>query len=304
MQMRDFLIDKIYKLAEKNKDVILISNEQGAQSLDKFRRDLPNQFINAGISEQNIISVAAGLSKFKKKVFVYSIASFITLRSFEQIKIDLNIMNLPVVIFGVGASCSYDTAGPTHHSIDDVSILRTLKNINLFSPTDNNVLENIFNTLKLKPRLSYLRLDRMNLNIISKKKIKIKNTFQIFGKKTNNAIISTGYATHMMNELRIDLLKKNTNFTLIDIFQIKPLNEKKLQLYLKDFKNVIVVEEHTTNGGIGSIISEIKSDFDLKFRLKRFGIKDKNLYTYNSRDKIYKNNHIDKNSIEKIINKL
>jgi transketolase len=301
MQMRDFLIDKIYKLAEKDKDVILISNEQGAQSLDKFRSDLPNQFINAGISEQNIISVAAGLSKFKKKVFIYSIASFITLRSFEQIKIDLNIMNLPVVIFGVGASCSYDTAGPTHHSIDDVSILRTLKNINLFSPTDNNVLENIFNTLKRKPKLSYLRLDRMNLNIISKKNIKIKNTFQIFGKKTKNAIISTGYATHIMNELRVDLLKKNINFTLIDIFQIKPLNEKQLQLYLKDFKNVIVVEEHTINGGIGSIISEIKSDFNLKFRLKRLGIKDKNLYTYNSRDKIYKNNQIDKNSIKKII---
>ena len=304
MQMRDFLIDKIYKLAKKNKDVILISNEQGAQSLDKFRRDLPNQFINAGISEQNIISVAAGLSKFKKKVFIYSISSFITLRSFEQIKIDLNIMNLPVVIFGVGASCSYDTAGPTHHSIDDISILRTLKNINLYSPTDNNILENIFNNLKQKPKLSYLRLDRMNLNIISKKNINIKNTFQIFGKKAKNAIISTGYATHKMNELRIDLLKKNINFTLIDIFQIKPLNEKKLKLYIKDFKNIFVVEEHTKNGGIGSIISEIKSDFDLKFRLKRFGIKDKNLYTYDSRDKIYQNNQIDKNSIKKLISKL
>ena len=183
MQMRDFLIDEIYKVAINDKDVILISNEQGAKALDRFRKYLPHQFINAGISEQNIISVAAGLSKFKKKVFVYSISSFITLRSFEQIKIDLNIMNLPVIIFGVGASCSYDTAGPTHHSIDDVSILRTLKNINLYSPTDNNVLKNIFNTLKRKPKLSYLRLDRMNLDVISKKKVQVKDTFQIFGKK-------------------------------------------------------------------------------------------------------------------------
>lgn len=302
--MRDFLIDQIYHLAKSDKDVILISNEQGAQALDKFRRDLPNQFINAGISEQNIISVAAGLSKFKKKVFVYSIASFITLRSFEQIKIDLNIMNLPVIIFGVGASCSYDTAGPTHHSIDDISLFRTLKNMNLYSPTDNNILKNIFYFLKKKPKLSYLRLDRMNLNIISKKNVKIKKTFQIFGKKTKNAIISTGYTTHVMNELRIDLLKNNTHFTLIDIFQIKPLNEKQLKLYLKSFKNIIVVEEHTINGGIGSIISELKSDYDLKFKLKRFGIKDKNLYTYNSRDKVYKNNKIDKISIRKILLKL
>ncbi len=304
MQMRDFLIDEIYKIANNDKDVILISNEQGAKSLDKFRKDLPNQFINAGISEQNIISVAAGLSKFKKKVFVYSISSFITLRSFEQIKIDLNIMNLPVIIFGVGASCSYDTAGPTHHSIDDVSILRTLKNINLYSPTDNNVLRNIFNILKRKPKLSYLRLDRMNLDVISKKDVQIKDTFQVFGKKTKNAIISTGYATHVMNELRTDLLKNNVNVTLIDIFQIKPINENKLKLYLKNFKNIIVIEEHTKHGGLGSVISEIKSDHNLKFNLQRFGIKDENLYTYNSREKIYKTNKIDKNSIKKKILKL
>ena len=304
MQMRDFLIDEIYKIANNDKDVILISNEQGAKSLDKFRKDLPNQFINAGISEQNIISVAAGLSKFKKKVFVYSISSFITLRSFEQIKIDLNIMNLPVIIFGVGASCSYDTAGPTHHSIDDVSILRTLKNINLYSPTDNNVLRNIFNILKRKPKLSYLRLDRMNLDVISKKDVQIKDTFQVFGKKTKNAIISTGYATHVMNELRTDLLKNNVNVTLIDIFQIKPINENKLKLYLKNFKNIIVIEEHTKHGGLGSVISEIKSDHNLKFNLQRFGIKDENLYTYNSREKIYKTNKIDKNSIKKKIFKL
>tara|TARA_B100002051_G_C16710295_1_gene626232 strand:+ start:978 stop:1886 length:909 start_codon:yes stop_codon:yes gene_type:complete len=302
--MRDFLIDEIYKIANNDKDVILISNEQGAKSLDKFRKDLPNQFINAGISEQNIISVAAGLSKFKKKVFVYSISSFITLRSFEQIKIDLNIMNLPVIIFGVGASCSYDTAGPTHHSIDDVSILRTLKNINLYSPTDNNVLRNIFNILKRKPKLSYLRLDRMNLDVISKKDVQIKDTFQVFGKKTKNAIISTGYATHVMNELRTDLLKNNVNVTLIDIFQIKPINENKLKLYLKNFKNIIVIEEHTKHGGLGSVISEIKSDHNLKFNLQRFGIKDENLYTYNSREKIYKTNKIDKNSIKKKILKL
>ena len=77
-----------------------------------------------------------------------------------------------------------------------------------------------------------------------------------------------------------------------------------LREFIIDFKNIFVVEEHTKNGGIGSIISEIKSDFDLKFRLKRFGIKDKNLYTYDSRDKIYQNNQIDKNSIKKLISKL
>ena len=139
MQMRDFFINEIYNAAKKNKNIILITNDQGAQSLDKFRKDLPKQFINAGISEQNIITAAAGMAQQKKKIFVYSIASFITLRCLEQIKLDVNLMKLPVTIFGVGASYSYDSAGPTHHSIEDISILRTMKNLEIFLSSNFSV---------------------------------------------------------------------------------------------------------------------------------------------------------------------
>ena len=110
-QMRDFLLIRFLKVL-KNKKIIFLSNDQGAKSLDNFRVKYKSNYINVGISEQNIISLSAGLASRGYKVFVYSIASFITLRCLEQIKIDLNIMKLPVTILGVGASCSYDTAGP------------------------------------------------------------------------------------------------------------------------------------------------------------------------------------------------
>src|SRR3990167_11486297 len=100
--MRDAFIKELYFRARSDKNIIFLSSEYGAPALDQFRRDLPKQFFNTAISEQNTISVAAGLALGGKKVYVYSIASFITLRCYEQIKIDLCCMNLPVTIIGVG----------------------------------------------------------------------------------------------------------------------------------------------------------------------------------------------------------
>jgi transketolase len=287
VQMRDFFIDNLRNAAKKDKNILLISNEQGASALDKFRKELDNQFINAGISEQNIISVSAGLASQGKKVFVYSISSFITLRCFEQIKIDLNIMKLPVTILAVGASYSYDTSGPTHHSIDDIAILRTLGNFEIYSPSDNNVLKKIFNeTLKSKiPNI--VRLDRFPLkNIGECKEVDIKRGFRVFGKSKKIAIISTGITTQIISNLREELSSEKIEFLNIDIFQIKNFNKRIFKTFLSEVKNVITVEEHTLNGGIGSLVAEFILDNKLNISLTRLGIRDENLYSNLERSKI------------------
>ena len=305
IQMRDFFIEKLFNYAKKDKNILLISNEQGASALDKFRKKLKNQFINAGISEQNIISVAAGLAFQGKRVLVYSISSFITLRSLEQIKIDLNIMKLPVTILAVGASCSYDMAGPTHHSIDDIAILRTLANFEIYSPSDNNTLDKILkSTLKSKIP-SIVRLDRFPLKNISACEIsQFKKGFRKFGNSRKIAIISTGITSQIVFELGNDLKKEKIFFLQIDIFKIKNFDKNELKKNLRNIKDIITVEEHTLNGGIGSIISEFIADNRLKCSLTRLGLKDKNLYSYLSREKIQKKNKIDKTSIKKIVIKL
>ena len=160
IQMRDAFIGNLYERANLDSNIILISNEQGAISLDQLRKNLPQQFINAGISEQNIISVAAGLALYGKKVFVYSIASFITLRCYEQIKIDLCAMNLPVTIVGVGACYSYSTDGPTHHATEDISIMRALPNMCMFNPADSNTTAALVDISLQSHTPTYIRLDR------------------------------------------------------------------------------------------------------------------------------------------------
>ena len=306
MKMRDHLIEKIYNHALKNKDVILISNEQGAQALDKFRKELPTQFINAGISEQNIISMAAGLAKQKKKVYIYSIASFITLRCFEQIKLDINLMNLPVTIFGVGASYSYDTSGPTHHSIEDISILRTMKNLKIFSPSDNNILDYIFNySLKSKNPL-YIRLDRKPLDVLSSNKFNFKNGFRTFGEmKSKKIIISTGNMSHVALEaIKIYNRHSKEPVCFIDVFSTK-LSIKNFLNTIKKAKLIVSLEEHILEGGLGSIIAELLFDnkINKKLDLIRMGINLNKMYTYKSRHLIHKMNKITPIDIVKEISK-
>jgi transketolase len=304
MQMRDYFIDKIYNYALKNKNVILITNEQGAQSLDKFREDLPEQFINAGISEQNIITVASGLARQKKKVYIYSIASFITLRCFEQIKLDINLMNLPVTIFGVGASYSYDTSGPTHHSIEDISILRTMSNLEIFSPSDNNVLDYIFKHSVKSRAPIYVRLDRQQLPNIPRDDINFRSGFYNINQSSRAFIISTGNMSHVALEA-IKILNKNYNLKIsfIDVFAINFLKTELMKV-IKNAKLILTLEEHVLDGGLGSIISELLFDEKINYNLSlvRMGINKYNLYTYKSRKLIHKINKIDlENIVKKIL---
>lgn len=302
--MRDFFINEIYNAAKKNKNIILITNDQGAQSLDKFRKDLPKQFINAGISEQNIITVAAGMAMQKKKIFVYSIASFITLRCLEQIKLDVNLMKLPVTIFGVGASYSYDTAGPTHHSIEDISILRTMKNLEIFSPSENNILKEIFNYV-LKSKLpNYIRLDRQEQKAINRDNLNFKDGFHFVNKKFDDTII---VSTGKMTSTAIDVSKKiknlkNQDIGMIDIFKMN-FDLKKFFLKNRKLKKIITIEEHLLEGGLGSIFAEYLFDYNLnkKISLKRFGVDIKNAYSYASRTKIHDLNGL---TVSKIIKKI
>jgi len=300
MQMRDFLINKIFLEAKKNPNIIFISNEQGAKSLDIFRKKLPKQFINAGISEQNIISCAAGLAKKGKKVFIYSISSFITLRCFEQIKIDLNVMKLPVVILGVGASYSYDVAGPTHHSIDDIAILRTLQNFEIYSPSDNLSLNYFFKELLSRKMPCYVRLDRQELNNLERKVSSQKHGYSLITPKGKNLIISTGIGTHLAKKSN-DLFDKNNKLMHIDIYKLKEFNKNKILKIIGNKQKIFTIEEHLLEGGLGSIILELVSDNNISTNIYRLGIKNTGVYTYLSREKIHRLHKIDEKSIYKYI---
>ena len=133
---RDAFWSRVYEAAREDRDIVVITADMGAPALDAFRSDLPAQFINVGIAEQNAVSVGTGLALAGKKVFVYAIAPFITLRCLEQIRVGQGIMGIPLTLVGVGAGFGYEESGPTHHLVEDIAVMRAIPGLTVHSVSD------------------------------------------------------------------------------------------------------------------------------------------------------------------------
>jgi len=297
--MRDSFFDSLYGIAKKDKNLYLISADMGAPALDKFRKDFKKQFINVGIAEENMVLVATGLSLCGKKAYIYAIMPFVTSRCYEMLKVDLSLMNIPVTAIGVGAGFGYDDSGPTHHCTEDIAIMRALPNFYIFSPSDSLMAYKLAEiTYKLKFP-SYVRLDRKMLPQIYDEKTDFSDGLSILKEGKDFYIIGTGNMTHRAIEVSEELKKYKIDAGVIDLYRIKPINEKLLIERIKNIKGIITIEEHLLSGGMGSAVVEVFVDNGIKLPIKRFGVKDKYLYTYGGRENIQKVCGLDKNSVIK-----
>lgn len=301
IQMRDAFINELHKRAKVDHDIIFITNDQGAISLDRFRAGLPKQFINAGISEQNIISIAAGLSLGGKKVYVYSIASFITLRCYEQIKLDLCVMNIPVTILGIGASFSYSIDGPTHHATEYISIMRALSNMQIYCPSDSNMAAKLVDISLNSKAPMYISMDREILPVLHDENENISSGISVLREGNDICIISTGFMVHRAMEIAQELDKHFIRAKVIDVYRLKPLNHHSIHENIQNSKKIITLEEHTINGGLGSIIAELVVDLNLRIPMKRLAIEDNFLYCYGIRENLHKERGLVKNGIVQLI---
>lgn len=279
--LRDAFWDKVYEIAKIDRNVIVVSADMGAPSLDKFKRDLGAQFVDVGIAEQQAITVASGMSLEGKKVFAYAIAPFITLRCYEHIRIELAAMNIPVTLVGVGAGFSYDDSGPTHHAFEDISVLRILPNIQINNITDS-VMAKAFAQLSCKMKQpNYVRLDRQALPIIYKENYDFTSGMSILKPAKDAYIVSSGNMVHRALEV-LDKLKKkkhSLDIGVIDLYTL-PINEKLFLKTIKGIKRIITLEEHTLPGGIGSNVCEVLADNNIKVSVKRIGLDFRSGYCY------------------------
>jgi len=275
MDLRDAYFDALYLLGQSNKDVVILTNDMDVFSLLKFKKNFPNQFINAGVAEQNMINMAAGLSESGKHVFVYGIASFVTFRCFEQIKVNICSMNLPVTIIGVGTGVSFSFDGPTHHGMQDIGVMRMLPEMDIYNPCDGFSASLSCAQLPDAPR--YVRIEKGALP--SYYETGNGNWKQIRDLSEEICVLSTGYMTHKAVELS-DQLK---NFSVFDVCKLKPICDDLLDR-LSEFKVVICIEEHSITGGLGSIISEIAVDNKWKTQVKKIGLFDTQVIKYGQRD--------------------
>lgn len=302
ISMRDALWNKVYEIAKNNSDVIIVSADNGAPALDKFRKDLSGQFINTGIAEANTILVAAGLALGGKKVFAYAIAPFITLRCYEQIKVELAGMNIPVTLVGVGAGFGYDDSGPTHHTVEDLSIMRILPNMTVNSMSDS-VMTAAFADISCRMTSpNYLRLDRKILPTIYKEGADFSAGLTILKQSNDIYIIATGNMVHRALEVSEELKKHSIEVGVIDLYTF-PINQKLFLEAISNAKNIITLEEHTIPGGMGSAVVEVLADNNKFIPVKRLGLDCRKgyCYKYGGRENIQSLYGLDTESITKTI---
>ena len=170
--MRNIFASVVYELALKDQSIVLLSGDIGNKMFDKLKKNCPKQFLNCGIAEANMMSVAAGMALCNLRPIVYTITPFTTIRCLEQIKIGVSYHKVPVIIVGTGSGLSYSELGPTHHSLDDITILKSIPDINILAPCDRLELANYLKEAVKNPWPTYIRIGKKgepNLNKSSNK---------------------------------------------------------------------------------------------------------------------------------------
>ena len=300
--MRDTFWNRVYELARDDKDVMLVIADMGAPSLDKFRKDFPNQFINVGIAEQDAILIAAGMAIKGKKVYAYAIAPFITMRCYEQIRLYPAAMNLHITVVGVGAGVCYEESGPTHHAVEDVSLLRILPNMKIYSASDNNMTRKFADFTYQNHGPSYVRLDRIPLPNIYPTDADFTMGLGVLRPVKKKTIIATGCMVGTALKAYEKLAAQGIEIGVLDAYRI-PVEKAIFKELTKGVEKIYVLEEHTLPGGLGSQICELVMDCDLPIKVRRFGFdfQEHYCYTYGGRDVIRAEYGLDADSIVNVM---
>lgn len=302
--MRDAFSNSLYEIAKKDKRVILLTADTGAVCHDEFRKHLETQYINVGIAEQNLVGIAAGLSMSGKIVYIYAIIPFVTMRCYEQIRVDLCCMNLPVTVVGIGAGYDYNTLGPTHHGTEDIALMRVLPGMSIFSPSDSVMASAFAKVCYETPGPKYVRLDRTGFPLVyDRKKKDFKTGLEVLKNGNNIYIIATGRMVYTALKVAQRLSKMSIDAGVIDLYRIKPINTEILLNTITKVDYLVTLEEHFVTGGIGSAIVEILADKDKNYHIMRLGISDKFCRDYGTREYLQKLNKLDSDIIVESISR-
>lgn len=263
--MRTTFISTLLALAKKSPDIMLLTGDLGFTVLEEFRDTLPKQFINAGVAEQNMIGMAAGMAMAGHRVFTYSIIPFTTFRCLEHIRNDICYHKLAVCVVGLGAGYSYGHMGSTHHAIEDIAVLRSIPNMNVVCPGDPTEVEGAVKAISTLSKPTYLRLGKAG-----EPKLHAENQHFTLGKAIcmRHGMAMTIIATGNMLETGLlvtnILAAKGIDVRLISMHTIKPIDHEAIIKAAKETPFLVTIEEHSRIGGLGSAVAEILSIFDVR----------------------------------------
>lgn len=272
----EIFADTLLREAKQDSKIIVVtSDSRGSGKLVPFGKELPQQIVEVGIAEQNLVGISAGLSASGKKVFAVSPASFLTARSLEQIKADIAYSDQPVCLVGISAGISYGQLGSTHHSIHDFAVMRCINNMTIVAPADNFEASEVIKQAVSYDHPLYIRYGKKPmLNIHSG-----KTQFQI-GKAIiveegeDVALIATG-ETVQRAFLASQILKgNNINSTIVSMHTIKPFDSETFLKIAKKSKVIVSIEEHSEFGGLGEQCASLLAQNQINTNFKIIGIPD------------------------------
>ena len=271
--MRRIFINTLIDLARKDKDIVLITPDMGFSVLEPFFEEFPERSINCGIAEQNAVSIACGLALMGKKPYVYTIIPFLTGRAYEQVRLEVAYMNTNVKLIGIGAGFTYGTAGATHHAIEDISLMRSLPNMTVCCPGDNNEAEQIVRQSVNSNKPMYIRIGRHNRGIFDNNKIEIGKASVIKDGK-DIAVISTSNMLPDASDYCRKLEAEGRNPYFISMHTVKPIDKDIIVKLVNDDVEIHTLEEHSIIGGLGSAVAEVIAESGKGIKFKRIGIPD------------------------------
>jgi transketolase len=273
--MRNAFVDCLIERASSDKRIFLITPDLGYSVLERFAYKYPDRFMNVGIAEQNAVGLAAGLALSGFIVYIYSIIPFVTMRCFEQIRVDAAYMNTNIRLIGVGAGLSYGAAGATHHAIEDIAIMRSLPNMTVCCPGDPlEVRELVVQSFEHSGPM-YFRLGRGGEPCIHPPGTKVALGKAVIVKKgIDGILITTSNMLELGSNLVLEWEREGMSVGLISIPTIKPLDTACLLDVIKLGIPIRTLEEHNIIGGLGSAVAEVIAESGKGISFKRIGIND------------------------------
>ena len=288
----DVFAQTLMALAEKDRDILIsTSDSRGSGRVTPFAEKFPQQIVEIGIAEQNLVGVSAGLASMGKKVFIVSPACFLTSRALEQIKNDVAYSDHPVKIVGISAGVSYGALGTTHHSLHDYAVLQAINNIDIVVPADNFETQKVIQAAVNYPKPLYIRLGKKPMPNLHAPDIyfEIGKAIQLTPIRDSYDVVFIGIGEPVAPAYLAsqELAKQGYNCCVMSLHSLRPFDETAVQQAVEKSKVVITVEEHSIYGGLGSRVSSFLMQSGIFRPFRIVGIPDEHTVT-GSQSEIFK----------------
>lgn len=263
---KQMICEVLMDAAKEDKQIVaLCSDSRGSGSFTPFAQEYPEQFVETGIAEQNLVSIAAGLAKCGKKAYAVSPACFLSTRSYEQCKVDVAYSNTNVKLIGISGGVSYGALGMSHHSAQDIAAMSAIPNMRVYIPSDHFQTKELIKALLKDEKPAYIRVGRNAVDPVygegdvpfSMDKATIVKSGNADG--NDAAIIACGEMVKPAKDASELLEKEGIHVAVVDMYCVKPLDEAAIINAAKNAKVVVTAEEHATFGGLGSMVAQIVS---------------------------------------------